>query len=94
MDDTFRRRRRDALPEHTHYADSGCELFRACLECPFAHCQYETPGGAGAIRRGTRNTALAIAAGGDGVSAGELAAMFGLSTRTVFRVLRQHERRR
>lgn len=93
MEETLRRRRRDALPEHTHYTDHGCELFRACLECPFETCQYETPGGAGAMRRSARNAALAMAAGTERASAGELAAMFGLSTRTVFRVLRQYQRR-
>ena len=38
--------RRDALPEHTHYADTGCDLHPSCLTCPLVRCRYDEPGGA------------------------------------------------
>lgn len=80
--------RADALPEHTNYADSGCDLYPSCLHCPLPRCRYEEPGGASAIMRGSRNAAIERLALRDGASVDELAAMFGLSRRTVFRVLR------
>ena len=94
MHDTLRPRRRDALPEYTQYADNGCQLYHACLECPFENCQFDGGGGPSGVRRRTRNSALVTAASSEGVNAGDLANMFGLSRRTVFRVLRQYERGR
>ena len=44
--EVFRRPREDALPEHLHYRDGGCDLFAACLTCPLPHCRYDVPGGA------------------------------------------------
>ena len=38
--------RRDALPEHTQYADTGCDIHRSCLTCPLVRCRYDEPGGA------------------------------------------------
>ena len=89
MSDLFRRRRRDALPEHTSYADGGCELYSACLSCPLDQCQFDGAGGASGVRRRKRNEELILAASQDGIGPGDLATMFGLSRRTVFRVLRQ-----
>src|SRR2546421_8529179 len=38
--------RRDGLPEHTHYPDTGCRIHPSCLTCPLVRCRYEEPGGA------------------------------------------------
>ncbi len=79
----------DALPEYTEYADSGCDLYPSCLACPLPRCRYDDPGGAAAMLRGGRDaTILRLAARGD-VSVERLAEMFGLSRRTIFRVLRR-----
>lgn len=37
--------RRDALPEHTDYKVSGCDLHNNCLTCPFAKCRFDIEGG-------------------------------------------------
>lgn len=29
------------LPEQVEYADTGCDLRRSCLTCPFASCRYD-----------------------------------------------------
>jgi transcriptional regulator of acetoin/glycerol metabolism len=80
--------RSDALPEYIDYADTGCDLYPSCLRCPLPRCRYEEPGGAAAILRGGRDASILRAAEQDGVDVDQLAAMFGLSRRTIFRVLR------
>jgi hypothetical protein len=78
----------DALPEHTAYEDRGCDLYTSCLSCPLPRCRYEEPGGAAAMIRTGRDATILRLAREDGVSVDRLAQMFGLSRRTIFRVLR------
>ncbi len=78
----------DALPEYTDYADTGCDLYPSCLGCPLPRCRYEEPGGAPAMLRGGRDASILRLAAQDGLSVDRLAEMFGLSRRTIFRVLR------
>ncbi len=79
--------RSDALPEYVDYADTGCDLYPSCLRCPLPRCRYDTNGGATAILREGRDRSILRAATHDGMSVDELARMFGLSRRTIFRVL-------
>jgi len=78
----------DSLPEHTEYADNGCDLYPSCLSCPLPRCRYDDPGGAAGMLRTGRDAAILRLAERDGVSVDNLAEMFGLSRRTIFRVLR------
>lgn len=82
-----RPKRIDALPEYTDYRDTGCDLFPSCLNCPLPRCRYDEPGGAPALLRAGRDAAI-VAAYRSGKRVDELARMFGISRRTVFRVLR------
>lgn len=83
-----RPRRIDALPEHTDYVDRGCDLYPSCLSCPLPRCRYEEPGGAAAMIRNGRDASILRLAREDGMSVDRLAQMFGLSRRTIFRVLK------
>jgi hypothetical protein len=85
---TPRRPRVDALPENIDYADTGCDLYPSCLRCPLPRCRYDEPGGAGGILRTGRDAAILRLADHDGMAVDRIAEMFGLSRRTVFRVLR------
>ncbi len=78
----------DALPEYTDYADTGCDLYPSCLNCPLPRCRYEEAGGAPAILRTGRDATILRLSREDGVGVDRLAEMFGLSRRTIFRVLR------
>ncbi len=80
--------RSDALPEYTDYADTGCDLYPSCLSCPLPRCRYEDSGGAPAILRTGRDATILKLATQDGLGVERLAEMFGLSRRTIFRVLR------
>jgi hypothetical protein len=80
------RARKDALPEHTQYADTGCSLHPSCLTCPLVRCRYEEPGGTrGVISRGRDQSIVALRRNGLGFE--EIARRCGVSRRTVFRAL-------
>jgi len=79
----------DALPEHVEYRDTGCDLYPSCLRCPLVRCRFDDPGGAAGILRSGRDASILRLSHEQGVCVDELAAMFGLSRRTIFRVLQQ-----
>jgi AraC-like DNA-binding protein len=87
-----RRVRDDALPENQEYADSGCDIWERCLTCPLPRCRYDEPGGARQIFLRERDSEIARLRRGDGATIDELAQRFGVSRRTVFRVLRRATR--
>jgi len=78
--------RADALPEYTRYRDDGCDVHPHCLTCPLARCRYDEPGGLRALVNAKRDREIVeMRLSGTGV--GELAGRFGLSRRSVFRIL-------
>ena len=81
-----RKIRSDALPEHVEYGDGGCELAPACLRCPLARCRYDAPGGARRLLIDSRDGEL-LQRRDEGVAIDTLASQFGISRRSVFRVL-------
>jgi hypothetical protein len=83
-----RKTRLDALPEYTEYADAGCDLYPSCLRCPLPRCRFDEPGGAAGMLRTGRDATMMRLAFDEGVPVPRLADMFGVSRRTVFRVLR------
>ena len=86
--------RSDALPEHGDFRDSGCDLYASCLRCPLPQCRYEVSGGATALLRSGRDASILAAAGRSGTTVDDLARNFGLSRRTIFRVLERDKRGR
>jgi transcriptional regulator of acetoin/glycerol metabolism len=82
----LRRPRRDALPEHTQYADTGCEVHHSCLTCPLVRCRFDEPGGTRVLLRRGRDVQMA-ALQRRGKSVNEIARRYGVSRRTVFRAL-------
>ena len=79
--------RRDALPEHTHYVDTGCSLHSSCLTCPLARCRYEEPGGARRILSDDRDRSILTLRHEQGLPVNAIAQRYGVSRRTVFRIL-------
>jgi len=84
--DQGRRTRRDALPEHTQYADTGCDVHPNCLTCPLVRCRYDEPGGVRRVYSEDRDRAI-VRAHGEGAPLDAIARRFGVSRRTVFRAL-------
>jgi hypothetical protein len=79
--------RRDALPEHTSYADTGCDLHPSCLTCPLARCRYDEPGGARRLLAEGRDIEVVALQRQGGVTIDTIARRVGVSRRTVFRIL-------
>ncbi|MEX2226203.1 MAG: hypothetical protein WEB52_07125 [Dehalococcoidia bacterium] len=67
------------------YRDTGCSLAPSCLSCPFTRCRYE---GGRLTDRDSEITRLRA----QGAATTAIMERFGLSRRSVFRVL-QGERR-
>ena len=81
-----RKVRLDALPEHVAYRDGGCDLAPCCLRCPLARCRFDEPGGARKLVQGVRDDAVLVRRG-EGLGINALASEFGISRRSVFRIL-------
>ena len=76
----------DRPPELTHYRDEGCRFWSACLSCPFTRCLFEEPGGARRALNAARDGEIRrlFAAGEPAVA---IAEQFGVTRRTIYRVL-------
>ena len=71
------------LPEHaTYYRDDGCNLAPSCLNCPLPVCKYDSP----QVELRLRNDRFRKARK-RGMSHASLAAKFGISVRTVSRII-------
>jgi len=81
----------DVLPEYFPYRDDGCDVSRTCLRCPLPQCKYDNPGWLARVRRDTRDQQVLAAhrCGNDSIN--DLARRFGLSIRTVHRILAKGE---
>jgi hypothetical protein len=78
----------DLLPEYCRYQDDGCEFANSCLNCPFPDCIYAQPGGRQQWLKNLRDQEV-LKLHSQGKSVKELAEMFGLSSRTVQRILKR-----
>lgn len=80
----------ELLPEEFPYQDKGCELFPSCLNCPFPDCLKEEPWGKERFLKLSRAERMAELKG-QGKSIQEIARIFEVSTRTVWRWLKAVE---
>jgi hypothetical protein len=78
------RESRDLKPEYCHYRDQGCEYARSCLKCPFPQCIYDEPRGRQRWLRKARDRKIRSLHG----KGKKVAAIFGLSQRTIQRALK------
>jgi hypothetical protein len=81
--------RDDALPEQTRYRDEGCDLSPSCLNCPLPVCRYDHPGGVRSLRTLGRDEEIVRLRRSERVPIDVLARRFGVSRRTVFRILKR-----
>ncbi len=80
----------DLPPEYCHYKDEGCELAESCLNCPFPSCIYDEPGGKQHLLKRQRDREIVRLFKKEGKGVKELAAIFGISQRTVQRALKNY----
>ena len=81
----------DLRPELWHYQDEGCELADSCLNCPFPKCLYEQPRGKESCVKKARDREIVRLYNTKGKDVKELALIFGVSVRTIERVLKKSE---
>ena len=79
----------DLPPEYCHYRDNGCEFADSCLNCPLPECIYAQPGGKQRWLKGLRDEAVLRLFTAQGKGVKELALMFGVSRRTIQRILQR-----
>jgi len=79
----------DLPPEFCHYQDNGCEFADSCLDCPFPECLYAQPGGKQRWLKTLRDEAVLRLFTDQAKKVKELALMFGVSQRTIQRILKQ-----
>ena len=85
--------RKGMLPEHAGYADTGCDLFASCLRCPLARCRYDdAPGGLRRLMTDARDREIAAARRRERTPINTLAAHYGLTRRSIFRILSEQRR--
>ena len=77
----------DRLPEISIYQETGCDIHSACLTCPLPQCRYDDPGWVQREERGQRDVELLKLRAYHALPVPELAVRFGVSTRTVHRIL-------
>jgi hypothetical protein len=78
----------DLLPEYCRYQDDGCEFADSCLNCPFPDCIYAQPGGRQQWLKSLRDKEV-LKLHSQSKSVKELAKMFGVSSRTIQRILKR-----
>ena len=79
----------DLPPEYCHYRDKGCEFADSCLNCPLPECIYAQPGGKQRWLRGLRDKEVLRLFTTQSKGVKELALMFGVSRRTIQRILQR-----
>ena len=85
----LRRVRDDALPENINYADTGCDIWHRCLTCPLRRCRYDEPGGVRRLINRARDRQITRLKQEEALPVNDLARRYGLSRRSVFRILRK-----
>jgi len=73
--------------ERYEYLDEGCDLFPSCLNCPLPQCRYDEPGRRQKGKELRNMEIIRLHSEGKGIK--ELARRFGVSKRTVHRVMRR-----
>lgn len=77
----------DRLPEYFHYQDQGCYVSPSCLRCPLERCVYDEPAGGRDATQQSRDAEIYRLYRQRGPDVRGLAARFGVSRRTVHRIV-------
>ena len=78
----------DLPPEYCRYHDEGCVFADSCLNCPLPMCVHDEPGGRQHLLKRQRDEDMSRLFTEEGKDTRELAQIFGVSLRTVQRILK------
>jgi len=73
--------------ERYEYLDEGCDLFPSCLSCPLPQCRYDEPGRRQKGKELRNLEIVRLYSQGNGIK--ELSRRYGVSKRTIHRVIRR-----
>jgi hypothetical protein len=73
----------------TEYRDEGCGLFPSCLSCPLPRCRYDEQVEGKRPAKSLRNDEIMAQRESGDMSVAELADIFGVSKRTIQRIIRR-----
>ncbi len=79
----------DDVSEFYHYEDTGCEASDSCLDCPLPQCRYDDPVWYQRNRRLARDFRIVRIMEQESLTIEEVAARFGITNRTVFRIMQR-----
>jgi hypothetical protein len=85
----FPRVQASALVDGADFRDTGCEFAPSCLRCPFARCKEDDPAAFQRLDAARRDREIARLRRDHGAPIDMLARAYGLSRRSIFRVLRE-----
>jgi DNA invertase Pin-like site-specific DNA recombinase len=80
---------KDHLPDYSDYHDEGCDLSPSCLKCPLPRCRHDKQPQGRRAARSLRDMEILKQHNSAGKSAAELANQFGVSKRTIQRIIRR-----
>jgi hypothetical protein len=83
--------RRDTLPEHTDYRDTGCELSPSCLGCSTDRCKHDDPPRPRRASLAARDREIALLRHRHAMPISMLADAYGVTPRTIFRILSEQQ---
>lgn len=75
--------------EFYHYEDTGCEASESCLNCPLPMCRYDDPAWYQRNRRIARDFRVLQTMERESLTVEQAADRFGITVRTVFRILQR-----
>lgn len=79
----------DDASEFYHYEDTGCEASDSCLDCPLPRCRYDDPVWYQRNRRLAKDFKVVRAIEQESLSIEDAATRFGITPRTVFRIMQR-----
>jgi len=79
----------DRLPDYSEYRDEGCDLSPSCLRCTLTRCRHDIQAEGKRGARALRNREIMKQCILEGKSAARLAQNFGVSRRTIQRIIRR-----
>lgn len=79
---------RAELPDYADYRDTGCDVSPSCLRCPLPRCKFDVPPPPRPDPTAARDREIR-ARRRQGATARALARDYGLTRRTIFRILRE-----
>ena len=79
-------------PQMVEYADTGCDLFHSCLSCPRRRCKYDDPVEAQRERAMMQDRRKVDVMEREKLTVREAAERFGVTARTVHRILARTRR--